>query len=361
MSAAGSLPPELEAELAAHFKRTRSFFEERAGGKVEALVLGGGYGRGEGGVAADAQGNARLFNDLDYFVFTSNPEDPGLHRAVSEWERAESGRLGIDVEGKCLPRSDLEQTPGSMMFFDLVSAHTVVMGPPDYLAAYQSLAASETIAAIEATRLMWNRGSGLLFALADLQNGCQPEVVHRNQSKAKLAIGDALLTIRGQYRPYVQERREILDTLAEVSPSIRRLHGEGAAFKLRPTPSPEESLLWEAQRELTELWLRSFLEIESERLGTDFDSPGAYARYRGRLFPETPRLRNRALHLRDRLRRGGGLKPSWDYPRSALQRALVLLLADGHNNPRLGYHLGDLGSTLSEAVSVYSKWWHHYS
>lgn len=355
------LPPELDRQLQSHFDRTMDHFGKLGSKAPEAIVLGGGYGRGEGGIATGEDGEPSFFNDLDYFIFTERPEDPELVQALHSWERDETEVLGIDVEGKLLPKSDLKQTPGSMMFYDLVAAQTIVSGPKDYFAPYLSLARPETIEGIEATRLLWNRGSGLLFALNDLGEGRDFSVVHRNQAKAKLALGDALLTIRGKYRAYVRERHEVLEAEEGIDARIAALHAEGVAFKLRPTAHPSVEQLEAAQAELTDLWLRSFLEVESKRLNQNFRTPSDYAAFAGKLFPETARVKNMLLALRDRLKRGGGVRPIWDYPRGALQRSLVLLLESEPDFSKISEILGASISNLEEAVHHYTKWWGFYS
>lgn len=355
------LPSELDEHLQAHFERTRRHFEKLGSKAPVAIVLGGGYGRGEGGIAWDGEGRLRFFNDLDYFIFTPTPEDPALLEALRLWEREESAAMGIDVEGKCLRESDLNETPDSMMFFDLVAAQTIVSGPADFFEPYKAIARPETIKPIEATRLLWNRGSGLLFARNGLENGGDLSVVHRNQAKAKLSLGDALLTLEGNYRAYVRERLEMLRHLKGVDPRIAQLHAEGVAFKLNPSSPPPRQVLNATQQELTALWQETFLQVESVRLKQSFSHPLAYAAYPGKLFPESASFRNILLGLRDRLKRSGGVRPITDYPRGALQRALVLLLEEQPDLKRVSHFLGAPISTLEQAVESYIKWWAYYS
>ena len=123
------LPTELDIQLKAHFDRTVAHFDRLGKEGAAGDRAGGGYGRGEGGIATGPDGGARFFNDLDYFIFTETPDDPDILESLRDWEREESVATGIDVEGKCLPKSDLRQTPGSMMFYDLVTAQTIVAGP----------------------------------------------------------------------------------------------------------------------------------------------------------------------------------------------------------------------------------------
>lgn len=355
------MPVELESKLNAHFERTRDHFSRLGTKAPESIVLGGGYGRGEGGVTADSAGQPCFFNDLDYFIFAESPNDKELIAAVHEWECLESGELGIDVEGKCLPKSDLRKANESMMFYDLVAGHTIVSGPEDFLSAYSASADPKTIAPIEATRLLWNRGTGLLFSRLDLAQNQDLSVVHRNQAKAKLALGDALLTLRGKYRPFARERQQLLSQLEDVDERIIKLHASGVAFKLKPTACPALEELHCTQKELTELWLNCFLKVESGRLGYTFESPEAYALYPGKLYPEHRTLKNLSLSFRDRVKRGGCLHPVQDYPRGALQRALVLLLKSEPDWDRVSYCLGKDMSDLGVAVEAYKRWWQYYS
>jgi hypothetical protein len=361
MQPALSLPDSLDTSLQAHFKRTRNWFTKPNLPSPEAVILGGGYGRGEGGVAVDDAGKPCFFNDLDYFIFTDHPKDQSLLDAVHQWERDESAILGIDVEGKCLPKSDLSATPGSMMFYDLVTAHTQVLGPGNYLAEFKSLARPETIQPIEATRLLWNRGSGLFFARVDLIGRKNLDLVHRNQAKAKLALGDALLTIRGKYRPYVVERQLLLKSEPATNPRIVALHEEGAAFKLKPTKVPSLEKLESTQAELIEIWQTCFLAVESQRLNYDFTDAGSYIEYSKKLFPETATFKNFALTIRDQMKRAGHLSPCFDYPRGALQRALLALLSDSGDLSAVEKSFNRSLPNLSAAAEHYTKWWMHYS
>ncbi len=355
------LPAELQSKLDEHFERTRDHFAKLGPKRPEAIVLGGGYGRGEGGVTEDSTGQPHFFNDLDYFLFTDSSDDKELVAAVHEWEQFESSQMGIDVEGKCLPKDDLRQTAESMMFYDLVAGHTIIHGADDFFKAYSALANPKTIEAVEATRLLWNRGTGLLFARVDLAEEQDLSVVHRNQSKAKLALGDALLTLQGKYRPFARERHQLLSELEGLDERILKLHALGVEFKLQPTICPELKELHSTQEELTELWLDCFLKVESSRLGCEFDSPEAYAMYSGKLYSNYQTLKNLSLSFRDRIQRGGCLHPVLDYPRGALQRALVLLLKSEPKWDQMSCHLGSKLSDLRTAVEVYKKWWHYYS
>ena len=67
---------------------------------LRAVVLGGGYGRGEGGVLHTEQGDA-LYNDLDFFVFASGAGRAlraRIDRALRELSRPWTEKLGVAVD-----------------------------------------------------------------------------------------------------------------------------------------------------------------------------------------------------------------------------------------------------------------------
>ena len=107
--------PELERRLESQMVRMRQAFDQN--GWPGSLVLGGGYGRGEGGVMQE-QGGEGFSNDLDYFLFDDNPGSPRLQAWCRQMEREESAAMGIDVEIKCLRADSLGDPSRSMMFAD---------------------------------------------------------------------------------------------------------------------------------------------------------------------------------------------------------------------------------------------------
>ena len=89
--------------------------------------------------------------------------------------------------------------------------------------------------AMEAVRLLVNRGAGLLLAAAP---GAEPGFVARNINKAILGCGDARLIARGGYRWHAEERAEALGD---------PLYAAAVAWKFRPRPEPVCD--WETARD----------------------------------------------------------------------------------------------------------------
>ena len=104
--------PALEAQLDSALEGMARTLDSIRPRGLACVVLGGGYGRGEGGVWHSDTGD-RLYNDLDLFAFS---EGAGrrerqrigevLRRIAEEWEK----KLGVAVDFS--PVKDLTALPG---------------------------------------------------------------------------------------------------------------------------------------------------------------------------------------------------------------------------------------------------------
>jgi hypothetical protein len=338
----------------------------RAG--AAALVLAGGYGRGEGGVFREREGGeAELYNDVEFFLFLRPGADAGAAgRWCEGWEKAGTAELGVDVEFKRDAAGVLRDGAPTMFWHDLLQGHRVVWGDAGLLAgAPERLRDPAGLPAAEATRLLFNRGSGLWFSRLKLEAGRAEDggFIQRNHQKARLALGDAVLALAGRHHGLCEERaRRIAAGGFDTPPGWARIvawHAEGVAFKLRPRHRERTAAeLAGDQAGLTAAWLEVFLWVEGRRLGKVFSGAAGYVEFKGRLFPETPRLRNAALHARDRMRRGEALPMGgWpDYPRAALQRALVAALGGGAEAGARWLGVGAGGY-----AAAYARWWARYN
>ena len=225
--------------------------------RLGGVVLGGGYGRGEGGVF-DADGAApRLSNDLDFYVVSEDGAAPAdlariaaALRPVSEkW----TARLGVDVDFSP-PKTPwrLKHDEERLMIQELVHGYFDVAGRPGE-ELFRGVARREPSAlpAMEAVRLLVNRGAGLLLASAP---GASPDFIARNINKAILGCGDARLIARGGYRWRAEERAEALGD---------PLYSAAVAWKFRPRPEPVCD--WEKARDL---WLAASAELCSDHATT---------------------------------------------------------------------------------------------
>ncbi len=318
---------------------------------LEGLFLGGGYGRGEGGVLEGEQ----PYNDLEFYVFARTP------RCLSEWLyghalAAAGHQIGapsnLEVDFKLLTFADFRRSPTTMFYYDLASGHRCLLGRSTDLTDCSWHLNARRIPAYEATRLLFNRGSGLLFSAYQLaQAGWGPEkadFVGRNLAKARLALGDALLAGLGRYHWSCLRRQEELEAVWQDLPQglvVREHHRQGVAFKLRPTRCREDR--HELHRQLLELsglFRVVWLWLESRRLGHEFASVTCYLDSAINKCPETKPWKNRLLNAR--LRGPTGLLDA-SYPREHLFYEMADMLWNA-------------GTMTSERVLRYQKLWSRF-
>ena len=167
-------------------------------GSVRALLLAGGYGRGEGGIFRGTEtGAPQLYNDLEFFLIVADdaPMPPFEAWCASQAHRGEE-KIGIEVEFKLLRESALRLAEPSMFFYDLLAAHIPVFGTREFTDSLPTaLRDPALIPAHESARLLFNRGSGLFFSLVALERNdarAANGFIERNPAKVRLALADVV-------------------------------------------------------------------------------------------------------------------------------------------------------------------------
>ena len=216
------------------------------------VVLGGGYGRGEGGARKSENGGLVLSNDLDFFAVTEEgqsdnatlPIAEALHPVSEKW----TASLGVDVDFAVKTPWRLKHDEERIMVQELLRGYFDVAGDKgEKMFAGIERRDAAAIPWMEAARLLMNRGMGLLFAK---ESGRSRDFTARNINKCILGAGDALLVSRGLYRWRVGERAAALATQGD-----KGLYARAVEWKFRPGETPVCD--WEAARET---WLNSHKE-----------------------------------------------------------------------------------------------------
>ena len=241
--------------------------------RLAGVVLGGGYGRGEGGVKVTGkreQGTA-LSNDLDFFAITeegaSGAEIAAIAAALEPISREWTSKLGIDVDFTVRTPWRIRHDERRIMVQELVRGYFDVAGKKgEDLFAGVARRPAEDIPWGEAARLLMNRGMGLLLAreaagrglpalpsasgqandgsrMSDVDRG----FVNRNINKCLLGAGDARLVAR---RGYMWRAVERADALGDA------LYRAAVEWKFRPGDEPVCD--WETARGV---WLDAFDEV----------------------------------------------------------------------------------------------------
>ena len=254
------------------------------------VVLGGGYGRGEGGVReckvesvkCKVEGmpvaECRLSNDLDFFAITkegaTDADAAAVARALEPLSRRWSEKLGIDVDFMGRTPWRLRHDQERLMVQELVHGYVDVAGEKgEVLFAGIERREPSDLPWMEAARLLMNRGMGLLLAAEKLQSvadGRHPaddsrlsnvhSFINRNINKCILGAGDAFLISRGLYRWRATERADVCE-----AQGFDRLYRAAVEWKFRPSEGPVCD--WETAREE---WLDAKLNVTAAVDGEGF-------------------------------------------------------------------------------------------
>lgn len=221
--------------------------------RLAGVVLGGGYGRGEGGVMEPAGAARRLSNDLDFFAVaeegSTDADAAAIAAALEPVSRRWTESLGIDVDFTARTPWRLRHDQERLMVQELVHGYfDVAGGKGESLFAGIERREPSDFPWMEAARLLMNRGVGLLLALEPLRDR---GFVVRNINKCILGAGDAFLISRGLYQWRAEERAASLKAKGDDG-----LYARAVEWKFRPREEPVCD--WERAREC---WLDTKAEV----------------------------------------------------------------------------------------------------
>ncbi|TVQ85711.1 MAG: hypothetical protein EA400_14945 [Chromatiaceae bacterium] len=254
-----------------------------------ALVLMGGYGRGEGG-HREIDETPAAYNDYDYYVVVRRTM-PAARAALAASLDAAAARLrklvDVEVELRLLRYSQLPGAEFSLLNAEMRWGHQVVVGDPEVLARMPPMP-FHRLPPGEFTRLLLNRGTLLLLNQQHLRRGALPanarERFFKHLFKAVLACGDARLAMLGRYHPSYPVKRARLAAIKpheELPDHWVFLDLYRQAYRQRFHPDYEffhdaDPAQWQAR--VCCLWLRTLWAFESQRLGHAFERWSDYCR-----------------------------------------------------------------------------------
>lgn len=324
-----------EARIALDLSTIADAVEARLGPRLRALLLVGGYARGEGSVVA-RRGELGPFNDYDLVAVVRGRARP-LRGVLAEVGHALTPRIGVDVDLLPFSEDDLARVPATLFWLDAALGGLRVVSGPTAIQGRVRRFTARRVPLEECGRLLANRAVGL--ALSNLEPAAgNEERLARHGHKAALACGDARLLACDRYRPTHAEKLAELERL-QGSPSVGSdlvsAYRDATAFRARPDlwrPPGGDLAAWYGR--VRALVARSHLDHEAWRVGAPVE-PRAFARWSGRVFRDLPDVRAGTAPLaalRAAIERAAPLFPYVGHPRERLARVAVAL-AYGHEDP----------------------------
>jgi hypothetical protein len=300
---------------------------------LDAVVLAGGFGRGEGALQREEGSEGRPFNDFDLLLVGTRSGVPA--RVLGELRRTLPRLLDVEfADINYIRASELKKVSPSIFFYELKNGNRTLWGSADVLEALPLFEPSE-LPMTEATRLFLNRGLGLLSVLLHLDEGEESEGLLGRAavawSKTILAAGDSFLLEQRLYHWSYVERMRRLREIAKYSTleaGFADAYVSAATFKLTadfsilPTRNAAELCL-EARR----FHERYFRALERKRTFADLTDWKTYPPVvlRAGLQPLRRRIKEYLMERGDTLARLRGL---WRFARLPLwneERRLALM------------------------------------
>lgn len=264
----------VEAELAGLAAQVaREVEAEVPKDRFHALVLIGGYGRGEGGVEARG-GVERPHNNLDFLLITRDLDaasSAALNARLDERLARLEEEKGIGLDVSLVAAGKLRHAPSLVMWYDMRFGHKTILGDPEFVPSLTRFSL-ESIVPGDVLWLLINRGSQMAVNVLLLDREMLEEEERRNvvrwAMKAIIGYGDALLFFSGRYHWSYLEKQRRMASFSEAPEAFRKAYDNAIEFRFQPCYDAylgRDLAAWMA--ELLESFERIHIECESQRLG----------------------------------------------------------------------------------------------
>jgi hypothetical protein len=320
---------EINRVVAGQLREVAEALVDLLGDRLIAVLIAGGFGRGEGGIIRDEKG-IRPVNDYDLYLVVKSLkktrcEFGGQIEAIAQ---ACSARFGIkQIDMGLVSRWQLWVPRNSIVRYEAREGHQVICGPEKM--CIRSIRA-EQIPMKEGAQYFFTRGGGLLIARYILENREKLEGMpwfenfSIEMNKAGIALGDVELILRRKYHWSYRKRLKRFEALEpDLGDAGERI---GPVYRAAVEQKLDPQFVFDARQDLEQEWsglagllFERFLVFEGNRFGQTFTDLRQYETFMSRAsFNLGGKLYSRLYSLYS-----GGRKINPDQ-----QRLLVFLLLD---------------------------------
>jgi len=264
---------------------------------IKAIILTGGFGRGEGGIFKDGD-NYFFVNDIDLIVIPKRNKRkikrqiPLVIEAISQKKILEKNSLK-QIDFSICSNLLLKFAPNLISYYEIREGSKIIYGNYDLKKIIRRIIPNN-LPLYDGTRFFYNRGYGLLIAFYILMKKLDKEITFKHNiviemQKASIAIGDTLLLVNGKYHYSYLQRKENFNELIKHKEFILKdkfdieiygkLYSLAIERKINPTKMIFEKINYDKIFEIRDSFLNFFKEFESYRLKKSFNSWIDYSIY----------------------------------------------------------------------------------
>ncbi len=237
--------------------------------QTAALILIGGYGRGEGGVVIE-NGVASAHNNLDLLYIHNGRVSSKTVSLVNDLLQAISKKYNIGIDMFAINKQKLLNLNGLVIGYDMRHGHKTLLGDSSFLKEHKSFSIYN-IDTTDVRQLIVNRGTLLLINRLLLQKESltkkERKLIIKHAIKAIIGYGDALLYFNNIYHWSYAKKQSNMSESTSIDPKIKTLYSEAILFRFMP--NYEEYLLKDLQSwndELIEIFSSIHLNCETINL-----------------------------------------------------------------------------------------------
>ncbi|MEK6842326.1 MAG: hypothetical protein AABX84_00780 [Nanoarchaeota archaeon] len=254
-----------------------------------AIILFGGFGRGEGSIRA-INGKPVPFNDFDFYIVTEKKLSEEELNKISMNASKEIGMGGLEVayfpeEGydsnkffhvdtRCIPYSELGNLMKTQRYYELKYGSQVIYGDTTVLDKIKKIKPEE-ISISEGLRNLFNKLHTMLLGLRQEYNDEQKKIRIFWSYKNYLSICEALLILVKKFAPTSKERTKIFSEIYEKDfsdlhkkiPNLAKKVEKSTNFKLKLDFKVDDEWLWnEALKDILtvfEYYIKKITKMEN--------------------------------------------------------------------------------------------------
>jgi hypothetical protein len=204
-----------------------------------AMVLIGGYGRGEGGVEIIG-GEECPHNNLDFLIIANklSPDElSNLKHRIDENIAPLSAQYDIGLDVSIIPFAKLKHSPCLVMWYDMRFGHKTILGDSELLHSLHQFSL-DRIVAYDMRNLLVNRGTlpvinEMLLERGDLSQQ-EKKLFVKHIMKSIIGYGDALLFFHGAYDWSYAEKQKQMRRRSDIDADFQSLYDQAMEFRFQP-------------------------------------------------------------------------------------------------------------------------------
>ena len=263
----------VEVLITEMIERIASAFEDNLQNiDYEALIMLGGYGRGEGGVVIE-NGIEKPHNNFDFILISKNLDDKQnekLKQKLMVVLNVIIKEIGIGIDLSVISKNKLKNASCRIIWYDMRFGHKTILGNEKFVPALERFTIPK-IPDWDARNLLVNRGTLMIINDLLMEKEHLDErflkLVIKHVVKAIIGYGDTLLYFLDDYSWSYEQKQKNMRKRDDVDIEFKEIYEEAMNFRFQPDyPGFMKKDLKNWMEILRKHFEKIFLICESKRL-----------------------------------------------------------------------------------------------